>query len=56
MKTVQPTSDMILTEDTRFEPGIYILEEGITLAADGITLDGAGAHLIGVNHQGVGSV
>ncbi len=54
MKTVQPTSDMILTEDTRFEPGIYILEEGITLAADGITLDGAGAHLIGVNHQGVG--
>jgi parallel beta-helix repeat protein len=54
MKTIQPTSGMTLTEDTRFEPGIYILEAGITLAADSITLDGAGAHLIGVNHQGVG--
>ena len=54
MKTIQPTSGLIITEDTRFEPGIYILEEGITLAADGITLDGAGAHLIGMNHQGAG--
>lgn len=54
MKTIQPTSGMTLTEDTRFQPGIYILEEGITLAADGITLDGAGAHLIGLNHQGIG--
>ena len=54
MKTIQPTPGMTITENTRFEPGVYILEEGITLAADGITLDGAGALLIGVNHQGVG--
>ena len=54
MKTIQPTPGMTITENTRFEPGVYILEEGITLAADGITLDGAGALLIGVNHQGIG--
>ena len=54
METIRPTSGMILTENTRFEPGVYILKEGITIAADNITLDGAGAHLVGINHKGVG--
>jgi nitrous oxidase accessory protein NosD len=47
MKTIQPTNAMVIREDTRFEPGIYLIPDGITLAADGITLDGNGAHLIG---------
>jgi nitrous oxidase accessory protein NosD len=47
MKTNQPTNAMVIREDTRFEPGIYLIPDGITLAADGITLDGNGAHLIG---------
>ena len=51
MKTIQPTNAMILREDTRFEPGTYVVPEGITIAADGITVDGNGARLIG---NGVG--
>lgn len=54
MNTIRPTSGMIITEDTRFEPGVYPLEKGVTIAADGITLEGAGAHLIGISHKGVG--
>ncbi|MCB2202472.1 right-handed parallel beta-helix repeat-containing protein [bacterium] len=54
MKTIQPTNGMTLTEDTRLEPGVYVLPDGLTLAADGITLDGAGAQLIGQGYQGNG--
>lgn len=54
MKNIRPTAQMVITEDTRFEPGVYLLPEGITIAANGVTLDGAGAQLIGVNRQGVG--
>jgi parallel beta-helix repeat protein len=54
MKTIQPTNGMILTEDTRFEPGIYVLPDGLTLAADGIILDGGGATLIGRGYKGDG--
>jgi parallel beta-helix repeat protein len=45
---------MIITEDTTFDPGTYILPGGITIAASGITLDGRGAILIGQGRAGRG--
>ena len=53
MKTIQPTDQMTLTEDTRFEPGTYILPAGIKIAESGITLDGNGARIIGDGQSGV---
>jgi parallel beta-helix repeat protein len=47
---------MIITEDTRLEPGAQLMPDGITIAADGITLDGNGALLIGAERQGRGVV
>ncbi len=54
MKTLKPINNMVITEDTRFEPGVYVLPDGITIAANDITLDGNGAHLMGLDHQGTG--
>jgi parallel beta-helix repeat protein len=54
MKTIRPTNLIILTEDTRFEPGTYILPDGIIIAESGITLDGNGARIIGNGQSGLG--
>jgi len=55
MKTIQPTDQMIITEDTRFEPGTYTLPTGITIAESGITLEGNGARIIGNGQSGIGA-
>ena len=39
-KPVIPTDGMIITQDTRLAPGVYVLPNGITLDADNITLEG----------------
>ncbi|QRN83963.1 right-handed parallel beta-helix repeat-containing protein [Chloroflexota bacterium] len=54
MKTIQPTNQLVLTEDTRLETGTYFLPDGIIIAENGITLDGNGAKLIGNGHSGIG--
>ncbi|MBG0788125.1 MAG: right-handed parallel beta-helix repeat-containing protein [Anaerolineaceae bacterium] len=54
MKTIQPTNQLVLNEDTRLEPGTYLLSDGIIIAESGITLDGNGAKLIGNGQSGIG--
>ena len=54
MNTIQPTNQMVITEDTRLEPGTYFLPDGIIIAVSGITIIGNGAHLIGTGHSGIG--
>ena len=39
MKTnVIPIDSMIITEDTQFAPGTYVLPNGLSIGADGVTL------------------
>ncbi len=54
MKTTQPTNGMVISEDTQFQPGTYLLPDGLIIEKNGITLDGNGAHLIGEDHQNAG--
>ena len=51
---VPPTDGMVIREDTRLEPGVYVIPDGIVIAADNVTLDGNGATLVGRNRLGVG--
>lgn len=45
---------MEVSQDTRLEPGVYVLPNGITITADNVTLDGNGATLVGANQSGYG--
>jgi len=54
VRTVEPADGMIITQDTVFTPGVYVLPHGITVAAGGVTLDGNGAHIIGHERTGSG--
>lgn len=49
-----PTDGMIISEDTQFEPGIYVLPQGIRLAADNVSLTGEGVTIVSPQHTGVG--
>lgn len=51
---ITPTDGMIITQNTRLAPGVYVLPQGITLAADHITLDGSDALIISSKHKGIG--
>jgi parallel beta-helix repeat protein len=50
---VIPVDGMVITEDTRFEPGVYPLAQGITIGADNITVEGEGVLLVDQTHKGV---
>lgn len=52
---VIPTDGMIITEDTTFEPGVYVLPNGVSIGASGVTLNLNGARLTGVefDHYGI---
>jgi parallel beta-helix repeat protein len=52
--TVTPTPGLVIRENTRLQPGVYVLPAGLTIAAAGVTLDGNGATLVGVDRQGAG--
>lgn len=51
---ITPTSGLVLRENTRLRPGVYVLPAGLTIAADGVSLDGGGATLVGVGREGAG--
>ncbi|MCK6576884.1 MAG: right-handed parallel beta-helix repeat-containing protein [Anaerolineae bacterium] len=53
-ENVIPVDGMVITEDTRFAPGVYPLQQGVTLAVDGIIVEGEGALLVNTSRQGVG--
>lgn len=52
-ENVIPVDGMIITEDTRFAPGIYPLTKGLTIAADCVTLECEGVLLVDSTHDGV---
>ncbi len=54
MNAIQPINQMVITEDTRLDPGTYFLPDGIIIAENGITIDGSGARLIGNGQSGIG--
>lgn len=45
---------MVITRDTVFAPGVYVLPHGIEIAANDVTLDGNGAVIVGENFAGRG--
>lgn len=49
---VVPVDGMVITEDTTFVPGVYLLRQGIIIGADGVTLDGGGVLLVNATHEG----
>lgn len=49
---VIPSDGMVIREDTRFAPGVYVLPHGLTIEADGVTLDGGGALLVSGEQTG----
>lgn len=54
MRGVEPTDGMLITQNTKLKPGVYVLPRGITVAADGVTLDGNGALILGNDRTGSG--
>ncbi|HOU13445.1 MAG TPA: right-handed parallel beta-helix repeat-containing protein [Anaerolineae bacterium] len=56
MRLVEPTDGMVITEDTVFKPGVYVLPRGLTVDADGVTVDGNGALLVGQGRTGSGVI
>ncbi len=51
---VNPIDQMVITQDTAFSPGVYVLPGGIKLEGSHITLDGNGAVLVGVGSRETG--
>jgi parallel beta-helix repeat protein len=51
---VIPTDGMIITESTRFAPGVYALPNGLTIGADNVTLEGDQTLLVSAAHDGAG--
>ncbi len=54
MQQITPTNGMVIQEDTRFEPGIYLLPDGLIIEGSGLTLDGNGAQIIGIHQKNTG--
>ncbi len=54
MQAIIPTDGMTITQDTTFEPGVYVLPHGIRIEADGVTLNGQGVTIVSAAHEGVG--
>lgn len=51
---VVPTDGMVITEDTTFVAGVYVLPAGVSIGASGVTLDMNGAELLGSQFNGYG--
>lgn len=51
---VIPVDGMVITEDTKFEPGVYPLQKGITIGASGVSIVGEGVLLVDATRKGVG--
>ncbi len=49
-----PEDGLVITKDTIFQPGVYLLPRGISIAADHVTLDGNGSVLVGGGGNGRG--
>ncbi len=54
MPLVEPIDGMVITEDTTFKAGVYVLPRGLSVEADGVTVDGNGALLVGQGRTGSG--
>jgi len=50
--SVVPTDGMVITQDTRFAPGVYHLPNGLVIGADGITLEGENVLIVSQEHMG----
>ena len=51
---VVPSDGMVVSEDTRLAPGVYVLPRGIWIDSNNVTLEGEGVTLIGMKHTGTG--
>ncbi len=53
-ENVIPVDGMVITEDTKFAPGIYPLSKGLTIGADNVTVEGKDVLLVDMSHKGLG--
>ncbi len=51
---VIPSDGMLIHEDTRFAPGVYVLPNGLSIDADGISLEGEDTLIVSPQQSGVG--
>lgn len=49
-----PQNGMVITEDTEFIAGVYILPQGVRVGADGVTVSGKGVTILSAAKEGVG--
>lgn len=49
-----PTDGMVIRENTRFAPGVYVLPNGLSIEADGVTLEGEDTLIVNPNQVGTG--
>jgi len=52
-ENVIPVDGMVITEDTKFAPGVYPLSKGLTIGANNVTINGEGVLLVDTTHKGV---
>ncbi len=51
-ENVIPTDGMVITESTRFAPGVYHVPSGLVIGADGVTVEGENTLLVSAGHEG----
>ena len=51
---VKPTDGMIVSENTRFAPGVYYLPNGLSVGADDVTIEGDNTLIVSNVQEGVG--
>jgi parallel beta-helix repeat protein len=54
LDNIIPVDGMVITESTRFAPGIYPLRQGISINGDNVTIEGEGVLFVNQTRTGVG--
>ncbi|MCA9906915.1 MAG: hypothetical protein KC547_23830, partial [Anaerolineae bacterium] len=54
LENVTPVDGMVITENTRFAPGVYPLRKGLTIGSDNVVIEGDGVLLVNQTRDGVG--
>lgn len=53
-ENITPVDGMVITENTRFTPGVYPLRKGLTIGSDNVVIEGDGVVLVNQTRDGVG--
>ncbi|MBI1279258.1 MAG: hypothetical protein GC179_14115 [Anaerolineaceae bacterium] len=53
LENVIPVDGMVITEDTRFAPGVYPMSKGLIINVDNVTIEAEGVLLVDMSHKGI---